>query len=260
MAEPAFESHGSRLEDTCFTRGAYRRMLEAALGSDYAFVPYVQTEPLETERACILRHDVDVDPGAALELARIEHELGVRSTYFVMTRSPIYNAFGRANQTLLREIADLGHWIGLHYDVAFRPDGSPVDGWIKAEAEVLATMLCTTVKTVSFHQPMLSDEHPSRIRVDGLVSAFDFPGFVYVSDANKVLREGSLVRMFRESSIPRLHLCIHAEWWVTDDPHLSPGELWDEALLRNLHRSQEQILATERGFGSPRTFSIGFGE
>jgi hypothetical protein len=242
-------------EDACFTRDAYRSMLDAALASGYRFVAYTETEP-DAERTCLLRHDVDVDPEAALELARIEHERGVSATFFVMTRSPVYNAFGRANQTLLREIASLGHWIGLHFDVAFRPDDAPIQEWIAREADVLASMLGTAIAAVSFHQPMLSEVNPSEIRVEGLVSAFDFPGFVYLSDANKALREGSFIRLFRDATIPRIHLCIHPIWWATDDASADPMDLWDRALERTLGRAQAQIVATERAFGTTRRISI----
>jgi hypothetical protein len=243
-------------EDTCFTRDAYRRMLDAGIASGYRFAAFDDDVAELGPRVCLLRHDVDVDPGAARELAEIEHARGVRATYFVMLRSPLYNALGRANQTLFREIASLGHWIGLHYDLAFRPDDSPIEDWIEREAEVLATMLGTDVRVVSFHQPMQSTVPASEVRVERLVSAFDFPGFVYVSDANKGLREGSFIALFRDARIPRLHVCIHPIWWATDDPDADPMDLWDAAIVANLERSQAQVAATERAFGRARVVTL----
>src|SRR2546423_11193563 len=126
-------------------------MLDTALASGYSFVGYDEATGTTSPKLCILRHDIDVDPGAALELAEIEAARGVRGTYFVMTRSPVYNAFGRANHTMLRRIAELGHWIGLHYDIAFTPGEGSVEHWIESEANVLATMLGVEVGSVSFH-------------------------------------------------------------------------------------------------------------
>lgn len=247
-------------EDACFTRGAFARMLDAALASGYRFLGYSEAGAgVDGDRLCLLRHDVDVDPAAALELAEIEAGRGVQATYFVMLRSPLYNALGRANQTLLREIAQLGHWIGLHFDVAFTPDNRPAIDWLETEADVLATMLGVPVESVSFHQPMLGTADPRSIRSERLVSAFDFPGFVYVSDANKALREGSFIQLFREARIPRIQLCIHPVWWATDDPNASLEALWDAAIVANLNRSQEQIVATERGYGLRRVFTISSG-
>jgi hypothetical protein len=246
-------------DDACFTRAAYETMLDSALASGYRFVSYEEAlSDSTTERLCVLRHDIDVDPGAAAEMAEIEATRGVRGTYFVMTRSAVYNAFGRANQTLLRRIAERGHWIGLHYDLAFKPDDASVTHWIDTEAKTLAAMLGVEVRCVSFHQPMLAEDEARTAQPEGLVSAFDFPGLTYISDANKALPEGSLLRLFREASIPRIHLCIHPLWWMTDDPDATVEKLWDQAIIANLGRSQEQILATEKRFGSARTWSVSY--
>jgi hypothetical protein len=258
VTEPAIPL-GNPHDDTCFTRLAYAAMLETALAGGYRFIGYDEAQALEAEtspKLCILRHDIDVDPGAALELAEIEAARVVRGTYFVMTRSPVYNAFGRANQTMLRRIAELGHWIGLHYDVAFKPDDGSVEDWIASEAEILATMLGVDVRSVSFHQPMLGGVDARSIHPEGLFNAFDFPGFMYVSDANKAMPEGSFVRLFRKGSISRIHLCIHPLWWATEDANETVEALWDQAILANLRRSEEQMLATERGFGPARVWSV----
>jgi hypothetical protein len=251
------EHEGLPADDACFTFDAYRRMLEVAASSEYRFATYDGPFPGDESRTCILRHDVDVDPGAAAALARIEQAAGVVATYFVMVRSPVYNTFARANQTFLREISNLGHRIGLHYDVAFRPDGRPASEWIRREAELLGAMLGVDVNVVSFHQPGLSDEDPRTISTGGLVSAYDFPGFTYVSDANKAMREGSFISLFRDARIRKIHLCIHPVWWATDDPHADVMDLWDGAILANLERSQEQILATERAYGARRVYRVG---
>jgi hypothetical protein len=49
---------------------------------------------------------------------------------------------------------------------------------------------------------------------------------------------------------------VHPIWWATDDPDATTEQLWTEAILRNLERSQEQLLASEGAFGGPRRFSI----
>jgi hypothetical protein len=246
----------SSADDVCFSFDAYRNMLDAALGSGYRFVSY-ESGPSETaSRLCLLRHDVDIDPEAAARIAHIEYERGVVATYFVMLRSPVYNAFGRASEQFFREITALGHHIGLHYDIAFGPDNRHAEESIRREADVLGSMLGVEVNTFSFHQPMFGSADARSVRPEGMISAFDFPGFVYLSDANKAVPEGSFVRLFREAAIPRIQLCIHPIWWATDDPDADVADLWDEAILAAMRRSQEQLLATERGFGPPRSITI----
>ncbi|MHC1776953.1 MAG: hypothetical protein AB9834_16235 [Lentimicrobium sp.] len=58
----------------------------------------------------ILRHDVEAKYGNALKIARVQHQMGIRGTYFFR----IYPH--RGNEEVIREIAALGHEIGYHYD------------------------------------------------------------------------------------------------------------------------------------------------
>lgn len=58
----------------------------------------------------ILRHDVDARPQNAFHLARIEHSLGIRGTYYFRTVPASYD------EAVIREIAGLGHEIGYHYE------------------------------------------------------------------------------------------------------------------------------------------------
>ncbi|TCO80310.1 hypothetical protein EV699_11588 [Plasticicumulans lactativorans] len=78
---------------------------------------------------CCVRHDVDHKLEVALQMARIEHELGVRATYFLLPPGDygcdenyygsIVGQYIRQNDRLrevAQEIAGLGHEIGLHND------------------------------------------------------------------------------------------------------------------------------------------------
>lgn len=62
-----------------------------------------------------LRHDVDDRLGSALEFARIEHERGLRATYFVLHSAPYYRT--DALLPALRRLEELGHEVGFHYDL-----------------------------------------------------------------------------------------------------------------------------------------------
>ena len=73
------------------------------------------------------RHDVDCSVHRALALARIEAEAGVSSTYFLLFHGWFYNLLERPVLDRAREIMELGHWLGLHFDVDFYP-GLSVEG------------------------------------------------------------------------------------------------------------------------------------
>jgi len=70
-----------------------------------------------------IRHDLDMDLGAALPMAQVEARLGVRSTYYVLHTAPYYGTFSGdafhrhdAVRHAFREMQDRGHEIGLHAD------------------------------------------------------------------------------------------------------------------------------------------------
>lgn len=241
----------------CFTRVGYRGLLEAALAGGYRFLSFADPATSDAApRACLLRHDVDVDPWAALELARIEADVAISSTYFVMLRSPFYNLLGRANHEMIEEIIDLGHHVALHYDVAFQPRGGRThEQEIEVQATAMSSLFGVPVEAVSFHQPSHAPD-AKVIRPSGLVCAFDYPGYTYVTDANKADRVREVPEALARGEYDRLQLLIHPVWWATDDPDATTGALFEEALLRNLSRSQDQIVRTERAFGAPRAFRI----
>ena len=99
------------------------------------------------------RHDVDYSLHRALVLARIEAELGARATYFLSLHSDLYNVLEPAVHARAREIAALGHWIGLHFDAGFYADGS-LDERAAWEGRVLSEALEVPVRARVAPQPV----------------------------------------------------------------------------------------------------------
>src|SRR5258708_22772208 len=63
-----------------------------------------------------LRHDVDDRLESALVLARLEHDRGLRSTYFVLHTAPYWRHDERVLAALCG-LQDLGHEVGFHHDL-----------------------------------------------------------------------------------------------------------------------------------------------
>ncbi|OGV51409.1 MAG: hypothetical protein A2017_14880 [Lentisphaerae bacterium GWF2_44_16] len=61
-------------------------------------------------RFCLIRHDIDRNPGNALRMALLEKELGVKATYYFRARPHVLKP------DLIRQIAASGHEIGFHYE------------------------------------------------------------------------------------------------------------------------------------------------
>ena len=94
-----------------FTLTAYRQLLLAILQAGYNIFPFEDwCDGKAKGRYVILRHDVDLKAENSLAIARIEAEMGVRASYFfrIVPQSNV--------PSIIKEIAELGHEIGYHYE------------------------------------------------------------------------------------------------------------------------------------------------
>jgi hypothetical protein len=94
-----------------FTYAEYARFLDRLGGRDV--VPMRDFARGEGDLA--LRHDVDLRLDSALELARLEHDRGLRATYFVLHTAPYW--VDPELVPKLRALQDLGHELGFHNDL-----------------------------------------------------------------------------------------------------------------------------------------------
>jgi len=141
---------------TCsFSFTHYRQMLQKLKSQGYTFYTCKQFASVEIpqEPYIILRHDIEYYPEKAVEFARIEKELEIQSTFFFRVHAKEYNLFNFKYYTNLKEIASLGHEIGLHaetMDFAHISGENPNDVIIK-EKEYLSFLLGKSIWGVSPH-------------------------------------------------------------------------------------------------------------
>jgi hypothetical protein len=207
-----------------FTEASYRAILELS-ASRYAFEPF-GTDAVSPH--VLWRHDVDYSVHRGVALARIEAEMGVRSTYFLSLHSDLYSVLEPKVNALARELAALSHWLGLHFDVGFYADRSPaaVDEHAAWEAGVLADALDVPIHAVSLHNPSVSgSEELDAERIGGLVHAGARSvrdRYTYVSDSNGYWRFERLPDVLEAGRHERLHVLTHPEWW--QERPMSPRE------------------------------------
>ena len=99
-----------------FSYSAYEELLKVLKKQSD---PITFSEALTTNvssQVTLLRHDIDLCLLKALDMARLENSNAVRSTYFIMTKNPLYSLEEIEFQKVLREIEYLRHEIGLHFD------------------------------------------------------------------------------------------------------------------------------------------------
>lgn len=270
-----------------FNLKSYKQLLANAKGSGYRFISFadasIKSQNVSKDSGgggrILLRHDVDVDLAAATEMAQIEANLGIQSTFFFMWRSPCYNLMSRSNQSFAEAILAMGHSIGLHYDQGFddlhKLGSEETVESVNQQANWLETLLGCKVHAVSFHQPSTAllqagVDCQTRINTYDKVILKDFR---YISDSNRVFPlwinneficdpnevtstinsyDTALADCFPED----IQLLIHPMWWVYDDSDTMA--VWERAILCNLNEMQNQLVETERAYGARRiiNFSI----
>jgi len=207
-----------------FTRTNYRALLRLAKAT------YTLRGFDDLDRAgawAIWRHDIDFSPAAALALARIEHEEGVRATYFVLLRSEFYNALDARSVAAIRELVALGHTVGLHLDPSAHAiaTADDLDRAVDDEARILASIAGVEITAFSFHNPTEASLRFDGERYAGRVNTYarwlrDDVG--YCSDSNGYWRHRRLEDVLRAGADPRLQVLTHPVWW--QDEVMSPRQ------------------------------------
>lgn len=133
----------------------YRELIAAAKAGGYR---WAQFDHAPKTGDLFMRHDVDLSLEAALAIARVEHELGVRSTFFVMSESVFYNLDSTVGVAALHELRDLGHAVGFHpvHPHTGRDERlDPIFAWHNPDPDFLSTPIegAANVMAPPFFEP-----------------------------------------------------------------------------------------------------------
>ena len=98
-----------------FTLNEYRFLLNKTK-SKYPLKGFEVLDNYSLEKKfALIRHDIDMSIDKALELAKIESDLGIRATYTILMTDIFYNPLEQNNRDTLIHISNLGHDMGLHF-------------------------------------------------------------------------------------------------------------------------------------------------
>jgi len=143
---------------TCsrLSRALYLAFLAKARANGFAFVrcrDFLPGAGALPPRYILLRHDVDFAPQHSLEMAELEHEHGVASTFFVLVDGQFYDPLEREIVRQLRRIRALGHEVGLHFAVSSAVHANAGDE-VAFRLRVLSSILDADVRAYSQHDPV----------------------------------------------------------------------------------------------------------
>lgn len=200
-----------------FSWALYGHYLDVALECGYGFIgagSLADAAP-PPQRSILLRHDVDYDPAWIGPMAALEHERGVRSTYCLLTSSPLYSIEERRTTAAVEGLLERGHWLGLHLDASGVESDEDAISQTTERAAMLSERFGTEVRAVSFHMPGRRPvghlELPRPLL--NLYGPRFFEEIGYVSDSNQDWRGQDLERVLRSGEHGCLQVLIHPFWW-----------------------------------------------
>lgn len=197
-----------------FTSAGYAALLAAFRARGYEARGYDDADP--ARRHLILRHDLDMSLEAALPIAALEAEAGVKATYFVLLRTEMYNAQSAASARALSAIARQGHAIGLHLDASlYADDDTALEAAAAAECAILEQILARPVAVISFHRPAPRLRGRAG-RLAGRRHAYEprfFAEMGYCSDSRGAWHHGHPLDHPAGAAGRALQLLTHPIWW-----------------------------------------------
>ena len=165
-----------------FTLKSYRSLMEAFQASGYRFQTFEEfiEKPAEGKMV-VMRHDVDEKAYNALKIAQLEHDLGIRSTYFfrIVKQSNV--------PEVIRGIATLGNEIGYHYEDLATAEGDMEKAFKSFEKNLVYFREYYPVRSVCMHGSSTSKYDNRLLWKAHQLSDFGLIGEPYLSvDFDKV--------------------------------------------------------------------------
>jgi hypothetical protein len=234
-----------------FSLKGYCELLSVFHETGYSFCGFEEIDSRLTDGHpfVVLRHDIDLSLRPALEIARIEYELGVQSTYFVLLRSPFYNVLSRSSAEIMLQIHRYGHQIATHLDLAAYDDDCD-----KAlmEVEILSKFYpYINSQFASLHSSYDLNQMPIGLfrQIDCVYGPAVKGDIAYISDSTGRWRYGHPFDSEAFNMQKPIQLLTHPIWWIQED------ETAAQKLERWLYIDYQNSRATLKEF-LPKLFRL----
>lgn len=231
---------GTKVKDLDFTLTKYQQLCTAIVDSGYltaTVMDYMANSPASGSSVVILRHDVDRKPEKAIDMAVLERKVGISSTYYFRTTGNVFK------EEIIRNIANLGHEIGYHYETLSKAKGDYCEAIRLFEEELVALRKIADVSTVCMHGSPLSkwdnrqlwekyDFHKFQLLGEAYLS-IDYSEMAYLTDTGRswnatksnirdrvqfqfespVQTTDDLIQLVRSKALPKMCIQTHPERW-----------------------------------------------
>lgn len=231
-----------------FTLTNYKKLLAIAL-QNYSFSFYSDINPYN-DKNIILRHDLEFSVPIALEMAKIEADLGIKATYFIQLHGDFYNALEKNTYNQIRKIESLGHQLALHFDAHFWGISreNELERYLQIDKETFEKYFDKSPEVFSFHNNNAftlsceEDTYAGMINVYAKRFKYDFG---YCADSTGFWRYEVLEERLKEAKDQFLQILIHDGMWqdevlpprrrvykVIDDHAAFMKKSYDETLIK----------------------------
>lgn len=154
-----------------------------------------------------LRHDIDISVEDALKMARIEHGLGIHTTYYIRLNTAFYSIDNLQTRQNLMDILEMGHEIGLHHDHTRDSD-------LVTSCNTLERITNKPVRSISFHIPLPEQMKQGGLTICGRINVYAHElRSWYMADSSGRWWDGEPLPRLEQPEGPILQLVVHPVWW-----------------------------------------------
>lgn len=199
----------------------YKEIIETARDKGYIITP-IRKYTDSNVKQILLRHDVDFSLEFAYDLANIEYDLGVESSYYVLLHAETFNVLAPKSMGIIETMSKI-HEVGLHYDSRYS---------LSHEVDILSSIARKPITSYTQHVPTLS----SKEVYQGLINPNELD-FTYISDSGRNWREGCICQHIGKQK--KLHVSMHPEWWVTNSKNRE--DMIHQLQMQQLNKANKNI-------------------
>ena len=199
-----------------FTKEQYQDFLSKFIERGYKFRKFEKREFEKFE--LLLRHDVDFCVLKAREMAEIEADMGVTSTYFFQMNAYFYNIFHEDVNNNITKIRDLGHEISIHFDgERLQTSAENIKFALLTEIGLFERLFETEIQTISLHRPKANGipYFVSEICCHTYEPEF-MEKLAYYSDSRGGWGHGDPLKQIEFSGGDAIQILIHPIWWMNE--------------------------------------------
>jgi hypothetical protein len=201
----------------------FRKFLEGLQSDNFSIISlddYVEGRIDSQKVNVFLRHDVDISLPRTVNMARIQKELGIQSTYFFRLHAEKYT-FEEA-QPVIKKLTEDGFKIGLHYETLSVAQGDKQKAIELLASDIARLREFAPISAVAAHgqkhyknQTIWEDVDKETLQI---YSAYDMKSDLYLSDAGGKRLSGKdgkylFDRIYEAKPGQIVQVLIHPDWW-----------------------------------------------